>query len=314
MGHPKLTSNERYFIAKMRQKRWSIRRIADAMDRSPSTVSREVRRNRCNDGMYRASKADSRTRTRRSKSRRNSRFTSDNMKLVESLIKADYSPEQAAGRLKKDGLLNICHETIYKHIWLDKKWGGNLYLHLRQSQKRARKRYRSYDNRGILAGKRSIDDRPKHIESRKRIGHWEIDLVHGTGSTHCIVTLVERKTGYVKIGVLPNKTTAELNKRVVHLLSKGEAKSITSDNGTEFHGYKSIESTIQTRFYFAHPYHSWERGSSENVNGLIRQYLPKGKSMEGLTQHRCNHIAKILNNRPRKRLGFRTPGECYGNR
>lgn len=135
----------------------------------------------------------------------------------------------------------------------------------------------------------------------------------GTGSKDCIVSLVERKTGLVLIGKLADRTTASLNRRVIRLIKQHHRtfKTITADNGTEFHDYKRIEAYTQARFYFAKPYHSWERGSNENANGLIRQYLPKGTSMARLTQQQCNSIARKLNSRPRKRLGFKTPLEVY---
>ena len=135
----------------------------------------------------------------------------------------------------------------------------------------------------------------------------------GTGSKDCIVTLVERKTGYVLIGKLADRTTASLNKRVIALMRQFQNKfqTITADNGTEFHAYKKIEKATDVTFYFATPYHSWERGTNESTNGLIRQYLPKGTSMSSLTQQQCNMIAKKLNTRPRKRLGFKTPQEVF---
>jgi IS30 family transposase len=135
----------------------------------------------------------------------------------------------------------------------------------------------------------------------------------GTGSTDCIVSLVERKSGLLLIGKLKDRTTASLNRRVIRLIRRGDAafKTVTADNGTEFHNYRRIEARTQALFYFARPYHSWERGSNENANGLIRQYLPKGSSMAGLSQPQCNSIARRLNTRPRKRLGFKTPLECF---
>ena len=232
---------------------------------------------------------------------------------VEELLCRQWSPEQVSGHLASVASLNISHETIYRHIWRDKRAGGLLYTHLRGARKRRRKRYGSYDSRGKLAGKRLISQRPASVEARDRVGHWEVDTVMGTGSRDCIVSLVERKTGLLLIGKLEDRTTASLNRRVIHLIRRhqGPFKTITSDNGTEFHDYKAIEERTKVTFYFATPYHSWERGSNENANGLIRQYLPKGKSMEGLSQQQCNAIAHRLNTRPRKRLGFRTPLECY---
>ena len=182
-----------------------------------------------------------------------------------------------------------CHEVIYQYIWRDKANGGSLWKSLRQSSKKRRKRYNAYDSRGRLANKRHIDDRPVTVEGRRYFGHWEIDTVKGTGSKDCIVTIVERKTGFVQIGKLNNSSTAELNKRTLKLINRCNHcfKTITSDNGTEFHQYKKIEEQTGVKFYFANPYHSWERGTNENTNGLIRQYLPKGTSMESLTQHQC---------------------------
>lgn len=286
--------------------------IARELGRHPSSISREIRRNRCNDGRYRPSKADSRTRGRRSRSRRNQRFGRDELRLVERFLAQLWSPEQVAGHLKRTAQLSISHETIYRHVWCNKRRGGRLYQYLRGTRKQRRKRYGRYDSRGRLAGKRRIDERPAIVDERKEPGHWEIDTVMGTGSKDCIVTIVERKTGYTLIGKLPDRTKDELNKRTNWLIRKhsGHFETITADNGTEFHGYKDIENSTGVRFYFANPHHSWERGTNENTNGLIRQYLPKGASMANVTQHDCTLIANALNQRPRKRLDFRTPIQC----
>lgn len=188
-----------------------------------------------------------------------------------------------------------------------------MFKHLRQSGKKRRKRYRAYDSRGILAGKRHISERPEIIDNRERIGDWEIDTVMGSGDKHCAVTLVERKTGYTLIGKLKNRTKVELNRVTSKMIRAHEEKvlTITADNGTEFHGYSDIEYDTGVTFYFATPYHSWERGTNENTNGLIRQYLPKGKSMTKLTQKICNKIAFELNTRPRKRHGFTSPWTMF---
>jgi IS30 family transposase len=265
------------------------------------------------DGRYRAFTAQERTNGRRSRSRRNRRFTAEDFALIDELVCRQWSPEQVSGYLARSGLLSISHETIYRHVWRDKKQGGLLYTHLRGARKRRRKRYGAYDSRGRLAGKRMISERPPEVEARREIGHWEADTVAGTGSKDCVVTLVERKTGLVLIGKLADRTAGALSRRAVSLIGRhaGRFETVTADNGTEFHGYERIERRTGVVFYFARPYHSWERGSNENANGLIRQYLPKGVSMAGLSQHQCNAIARKLNTRPRKRLGFRTPLECF---
>jgi IS30 family transposase len=155
-----------------------------------------------------------------------------------------------------------------------------------------------------------IEERPAAIETRDAVGHWEIDTVMGASCEKpCIVTLVERATGYLMIGKLPNRTTKALNRRVIEMIKGAPlpCDTITSDNGTEFHGYADIEAATGTTIYFARPHHPWQRGPNENTNGLIRQYLPKGKSMANLTQKQCNAIAQKLNTRPTKRYEYQTP-------
>ena len=314
MTYHQLSPAERYMLAALRKQGCNKSQIARALGRHRSTVGRELRRNSTKtDGRYRASTAQERANGRRSRSRRNRRFTAADFALIDGLLRRQWSPEQVAGHLRRAGLLAVSHETIYRHVWRDKKRGGLLYTHLRGARKRRRKRYGAYDSRGKLAGKRLISERPPGVETRQQTGHWEIDTVMGSGSKDCIVSLVERKSGLLLIGKLADRATASLNRRVIQLIRRdaGAFETVTADNGTEFHDYKGIEARTQALFYFARPYHSWERGSNENANGLIRQYLPKGASMAALSQQRCNAIARKLNLRPRKRLGFRTPLECF---
>jgi len=176
-----------------------------------------------------------------------------------------------------------------------------------------RKRHNSYDSRGRLAGKRHISDRPESVERRSRVGHWEVDSVIGAGAKDCVTTLVERKTGFTMIGKLSDRSKLGMSSRLNFLVKRHpkRCKTITSDNGTEFHDYTSVERCTGVKFYFATPYHSWERGTNENLNGLLRQYLPKRTSMAGLNQRGCDAIARHLNDRPRKRLGYRTPEEVF---
>jgi len=313
MNYRQLTSGERYTISVLKRQGFTIVEIADEIGRHRSTVYRELARNACNDGRYRVSKAESRTRGRRSRSRRNQQFSNDDFKIVNKYLRMKWSPDQISNTLYDEGILDISHETIYKHIWLDLCNGGRLYTYLRQSQKKRRKRYNAYDSRGILAGKRHIDDRPQAAIKRRRIGDWEIDLVMGRSDKDCILTLVDRKSGLTKISKLKNKTKKETNKKLLKLLKilGSKVKTITADNGTEFHGYREIENKTGVKFYFCTPFHSWERGTNENTNGLIRQYLPKGESMASLTQRKCNRIAHELNTRPRKRHNYKTPLSIY---
>jgi IS30 family transposase len=266
------------------------------------------------DGYYRPQLADWYARGRRSRSRRNQRFTRADWARVDRLLRQDWSPEQIAGRLRRRRELAISHETIYRHVWNDRAAGGTLHEHLRCAQKKFRKRYGQYDSRGRLAGKRWIADRPAGAHNRSRRGHWEGDTVLGAGQAGpCVLTMVERKTGFVAIGKLARRTGANVNRRARQLIAAQPhpVRTITVDNGTEFHSYVALERLVDTKFYFATPHHAWERGTNENTNGLLRQYWPKGASMDQLTQHECNRIATKLNRRPRKRLGYRTPEECY---
>jgi len=313
MPYHQITPAERYTLATLRkqERRLCCAEIARLMGRHRSTISRELRRN-CShhDGGYRSGRAQEQAQARRKRSRRNSHFGANEWALVETLLEEKFSPEQISGWLRALKLLEISHETIYSHVWRDKKRGGTLYLHLRQPFKR-RKRYGSYERRGRVDGKRHISERPPIVESRTEIGHWEMDTVLGSADNHCVVSLVERLSGAVLIGKLRRRNVAALNERVIELIEAhpGLFKTITVDNGTEFHGYREIEQRTRVPIFFATPYHSWERGTNENTNGLIRQYLPKRTSMKHLTQAQCNAIASALNNRPRKRHGFKTPLE-----
>jgi len=277
MTYRQITSGERYMLAALRTQGHSASEIARALGRHPSSISREIRRNACHDGAYRPSKADRRTRGRRSRSRRHRRFGPEDFRRVEGLLPHLWSPEQISAWLKRQGMLSISHETIYQYIWRNKRRGGRLYTYLRCAGKQRRKRYGHYDSRGRLAGKRHISERPASVEDRSEPGHWEIDTVLGTGSKDCIVTLVERKTGYTLIGKLPDRSKTELTKRAVWLIRKhlDQCLTITADNGTEFHDYKRIEEQTGVCFYFANPHHSWERGTNENTNGRSDNTCPR---------------------------------------
>lgn len=312
MTYHQITSEERYTIAALRREGFSFAQIGRRLGRHRSTISRELSRNAsAHDGSYRPSVADRLSGARRWRSRRNRQFSSEEFEVVEELLREDLSPEQISGWLYLTGGLEISHETIYRYVWEDKARGGSLYLHLRGSSKKRRKRHNSYDSRGRLAGKKHISERPASAESRKEVGHWEGDTVVGGKDKDCITTLVERKTGFALIGKLSDRSKLSTSDRLIEMIlySKVPFKSITLDNGTEFHDYKRVEEETGVPIYFATPYHSWERGTNENFNGLVRQYLPKRKSQRHITQADCDDIASRLNDRPRKRLGFHTPRE-----
>jgi transposase, IS30 family len=206
----------------------------------------------------------------------------------------------------------MSHETIYLHIWADKARGGTLWRHLRGARKLKRKRYAGHDSRGRLAGKRMISQRPAVVDRRARFGDWEIDTVHGRGKP-ATVTVVERKSGLVRVGKIDRVGAQETLQRTISMLRKERhrIRTLTADNGSEFHMYKTLERRLHATVYFATPHHAWERGSNENTNGLLRQYLPKGTHLGALTQRQCRAFATKLNHRPRRRHGFLTPHELY---
>jgi len=316
-SYRQLTQEERYRITAHRMSGDSQAEIARLLGRHPSTIGRELRRNAtAHDGDYRAEKAHSYATARRRRCRRGARFSAENMARVAALLRRRWSAEQISGTLKKTGELSISVETIYRRIRWDKKVGGNLWKHTRIMSKFGRKRYGRVDSRGVLPGKRHISERPVEVEARKRLGHWEGDTVMGSDMRHCVLTLVERTSGYAIIKKLKARTKDEVTRAATRAIKKHcrRFKTITFDNGTEFHDYRLLEARFPVKIYFATPYHSWERGSNENFNGLLRQYLPKGTCMSSVTQAQCDHIADDLNNRPRKRLGFNTPAKRYHRR
>ncbi|MBX3475971.1 MAG: IS30 family transposase [Planctomycetes bacterium] len=314
MGYHQLTRGERYTIARMRSRGHSRREIANCLGRSAATISRELWRNRSvHDGHYRVDKAHSKAMARRSRSRKKSQFSVADWTRVVDKLRSYWSPQQIAGRRRLHKRKPISHETIYRYVRHNRAQGGDLWRSCRHMSKIGRKHRGSPATRGLLAGKSHISERPSEVDLRQEIGHYEGDTVMGPDGRHCILTLVERVTGYVLIQKLSARNAEQAASALARMVIQlsGRIKTITLDNGTEFHGYKSVQDRFGVKFFFATPYHSWERGTNENTNGLIRQYLPKGMCLKALTQAQCNWIANELNNRPRERLGFRTPAEAF---
>lgn len=314
MGYNQLTHGERYAMANMLHQGYSYRAIGQVLGRATSTISRERRRNATtHDGHYRAEKTQQYATARRRRTRKKSQYDAQEWREVERLLKRRWSPEQIAGRRRALMQPSMSKETIYRYVRRQRRAGGQLWRALRIMSKFGRKRRGSPATRGRLVGKRHISQRPAVVQRRRQTGHWEGDTVMGSDQRHCVLTLVERVTGYVVIKKLSARSkeqaAAALSQAIREL--NGRVKTITLDNGTEFHDYERVEQQHNVEFYFATPYHSWERGTNENTNGLIRQYLPKGTCLRGLTQTSCNAIAAELNDRPRRRLGFRTPSEVF---
>lgn len=316
MNYTQLSQSERYYISSMRAKNVSFSQIGRDLGRSTSTVSREFTRNLRPSGRYAAFVAHSYAVARRRRSRRGSHFPPECWQLIYSFLKEKWSPEQIANHLEKTGLYSMSFQTIYRVIRIDRRRGGFLFKDLRVVPKRRRKRYASVDSRGVLRGKRLIDKRPKYINKRKEYGHWEADTVMGKDKHQCILTLVERKSGYNRIAKLLNRTARNVTKAMIEIIAQEPElfKTITFDNGTEFHSYKVIEDMFKVRCYFANPHAPWERGCNENFNGLLRQYFPKRTPLNYIGDTKIQFVSEQLNNRPRKRLGFKTPQEVlYGS-
>lgn len=311
MRYRQVTDQERYFISGALAKGHSKTFIARFLGRHRSTIHREIERNKDSKGHYKYWIAQGSAKYRRSASRRNSYFPETVWAFVKTNIKTEWAPEQVVGKLTLVGGPRMHWSTIYREIKRDKRRGGRLFKHLRQASKKRRKGYGRSDSRGVLRGKRNISERPMAANERSELGHCEADLVRGFRAQGWVLTLIDRRARLVRIRKLRGKTVREVNRKLIPLLKELSVKTITVDNGCEFHGYKDVEKATGALFYFANPHRSWERGSVENMNGLIRQYLPKSMALTHLTQARCNFIEHRLNGRPRKTLNFKTPEECY---
>lgn len=311
-GYHHMTRDLRCQIYALKTIGLSIRKIGFELGVSASTISREINRNSGGRG-YRYSQADRKARERRSMASRSPKKMTDSLKeAIDLKIKEDWSPEQIAGRFKLEGN-PISHETIYRHIWKNKKEDGTLYCHLRHHGKRYNKRSSSKAGRGCIPNRVDISERPAIVEEKSRIGDWEGDTIIGSHHKGAILTYVDRHSKFTLLKKLVQKTAANVNVATVERMSglPHLALTITYDNGKEFSAHEKIADSLATKCYFARPYHSWERGLNEHTNGLIRQYLPKSSDFEQVTDEQVQWIEERLNNRPRKVLEYRTPFEIF---
>ena len=294
MNYTHLTREERYQIYALKKAGHKQSEIAAVLKRNAATISRELARNTGGKG-YRPKQAHGLATKRRVV---NARTIDDaTWEFVQAKLREDWSPEQISNHA------DISIETVYQRVYADKRAGGLLWQHLR-CQKQRRKRYGKHDRRGIIPNRKSIEERPPIVEERSRIGDWEADTIIGKNHKQAIVSLVERKSGYTLIRKVERKTALAVRKAAVSLLKPHRDKvyTVTSDNGKEFAEHEQIAKDLNAEFYFAHPYASWERGTNENTNGLIRQYFPKNRDFTSITQQEINHAMKRLNNRPRNDL------------
>jgi IS30 family transposase len=310
MSYRQLAREQRYQISILKKAGHSQTYIAAMVACHKSTISREVKRNSGEKGYY-PKQADERALDRRCEAYR-ARITWETWQQVERLLRQDWSPEQIAGRLKREKKPTVSHEYIYLYVYADKRRGGTLHQHLR-SQKKQRKRYSGYVRRGQIPNRTSIEKRPKIVVSKRRFGDWEADTIVGAHHKGGILSVVERKSKLTRLRKLATKAAAEMKDKSIALLTPLAARvhTITVDNGKEFCDHELIAAGLQARVYFAHPYASWERGLNENTNGLVRQYFPKKYEFAGITDEDLQQVEDRLNDRPRKTLGYRTPNEVF---
>jgi len=311
MNH--LTPEERYQIYTLKSLGQGINSIARAIGRAKSTISDEIKRNTGGRG-YRPSQAHELSQARRSLANSEpTKLKGDILNYIDEKIENRWSPEQVAGRLMRDNGISISPESIYRYVDKDRRNGGQLYKGLRRSKRRYKKRYGKKSGKGKIKNRRDIDERPKAVEKRKEIGHWEIDTVQRYDTPGHFVTVVERKTRLTLIAEVPSLHADIVSTATISLFTniRTHVKSITADNGKEFANHEKIAARLQADFYFAKPYHSWERGTNENTNGLIRQFSPKRRTIFPVREHSAQEIEHILNIRPRKTLNYLTPNELF---
>jgi transposase, IS30 family len=293
--------------------------IAQEIGVHKSTISREFNRNtqlmRTQWGcwQYKTQYAQTYAEERHKNKAKQIKFTKEVEKLVQEKLQLEWSPEQISGYGKKHNLFEISHERIYQYILADKKKGGKLYLSLRRGRKKYKKRYGSGKRAFCIKNRTFIDERPRVVDTKQRLGDWEIDTIVGKGQKGVIITLVERLSKKTLLSCVTSKKAEAVAKEVIAMLLpiKPYVLTITADNGVEFAYHEKIAQQLETAIYFAHPYHSWERGLNENTNGLIRQYIPKGSGFSKITTKEIEWITERLNTRPRKLLDYTTPDERF---
>ena len=303
-----LTREQRYAISAMHKQGCTQTKIARAIGKDKSVISRELKRNANLKGKYSFTSAQEMAEVRKERMKKPRKLHPWLKRQIIELIEQDWSPEQIEGRLKLENKPFVSHETIYKIIRKDKIDGGTLYKHTRH---RLKHRKRPVGQKIVIKNRITIDQRPEIINEKRRVGDWEIDTIVGEGA---ILTLVERKTAFMMMAKLKHgKNAKKLTEVVVKSLCAyiNYVHSITADNGNEFADHLTISKKLNAKFFFTHPYSSWEKGLIENTNKLIRQYIPKGTNLNQLNEQQIKHIQHKINNRPRKNPNFYSPKEIF---
>ncbi|MBL0127799.1 MAG: IS30 family transposase [Flavobacteriales bacterium] len=312
MSH--ITDEQRCIIERMKEAGHQQQAIAQAIGKSQSALSRELRRN-CDQrsGSYMADLAARKSAQRKKDKPKAVRFTADMRAHVEQLLQRKHSPEQIVGIAQREGRDMVSHERIYQHVWQDKKRGGSLHEQLRTRGKRYRKRGAAKDSRGIIIGRVDIDQRPAVVEKRERFGDLEMDTIIGKGHQGAILTINDRASGMLLMHKVKRKEAALVAQAALRALRQWKPwlHTVTSDNGKEFAHHQRIAEELDLDFFFAKPYRSWERGSNENLNGLIRQYFPKKTDFRTITHQQIRAVQNELNSRPRKRFDYDSPNTIF---
>lgn len=308
-----ITLGQRQQIEVLVRLKTSKPKIAKLLGVHRSTVYRELNRNSGNYGSYNANYAQVFANDRKERLRRPRKLDSMMEKQIREGLSKRWSPEQIHGYYTSLGEPMLSHEQIYKYIYKDKQNGGQLYKYLRIAAKPYRPRYGTKTKHVKIPNRVSIDQRPSIVDQRARIGDWEADTIIGKGQKGAILTLIERKSLFVQMSLMERRLAEIVRSKMVNLLGpyKKLVKTITADNGSEFTEHQKIAKKLQADFYFTHPYSAWEKGTNENVNGLIRQYIPKNTRFNTLTLQQIKQIEHELNNRPRKTLGWKTPIQVF---
>jgi transposase, IS30 family len=317
-SYKQFTQEERVMLSALRRAGHTQQEIGRQLKKDQSAVSRELKRNKTKEGHYDTRSTERMVRERRVRANRSLRKIENNKELetyVRKKLKKYWSPEQIAGRVMDDYHIKISHETIYQYIYTQHP---ELKKYLRCQKGKYRRRYgtKKREKQREESKIRRIDTRPYVIEKRTRIGDWEGDTVVGKRGTGSLLTYVDRTSRFTIIEFL-ERATAEIVREKTQMrfknVSKKKRRTITYDNGSEFAEHEMIEKDTKAKIYFAYPYHSWERGTNENTNGLIRQFFPKGSSFNHITQKDTQYVERLLNDRPRKILGYLTPREVINS-
>lgn len=309
-----LSEEQRYRIYELQGQGLTQSAIAAEVGSNQSVISREMTRNRGGQG-YRPQQAQVFARERRSAAYAVPHvMTPEVIAVIEEKLRDEQlSPEQISGWMREEKKINVSHERIYQHIYTDQRKGGALHKQLRRTGKKYNKRKGKTSGRGIIPNRIDISERPAIVETRSRIGDWEADTIVGAEHKGAILSLVERKSKYTLLRKLDAATAENTSAAIIAKMEPHQSfvHTITSDNGKEFAGHEEVAAQLEIGFYFAKPYHAWERGLNENTNGLVRQYFPKGSSFVTVSDEDVQRVQNLLNSRPRKTLKFKSPNEVF---